>query len=155
MKKVLITGIAGFIGFHTAKRFLADGWQVTGLDNLNPYYDPQLKKDRLKALGIELSGEDDNKKITSGSLTFIKADLENREQLHALFRETPFDVVIHLAAQAGVRYSSESPEVYVSSNIQGFFHLLECCREFPPGHLVMASSSSVYGKNAPSPSGED
>lgn len=155
MKKVLITGIAGFIGFHTAKRLLAKGWQVVGIDNLNAYYDPQLKTDRLAELGIHITPENEQQKIIQGNLSFVKTDLADKEALIALFAEEKFDMVVHLAAQAGVRYSVESPDIYISSNIQGFFHLLECCRRFPVQHLLTASSSSVYGKEAPSPSAEE
>jgi len=147
--KVLVTGIAGFIGFHVAKRLLDEGYSVFGFDNINDYYDVQLKLDRLKELGIE---ENDNQWVSSNSnLKFVKADLLEKETLLNLFEIEKFDYVIHLAAQAGVRYSLEAPQKYVDSNITGFLNILECCRNYPVKHLVFASSSSVYGLNAKIP----
>jgi len=144
--KVLVTGLAGFIGFHLGKRLLDEGYEVVGYDNLNDYYDVQLKLDRLKELGIEQKNEawvSNNDK-----LKFVKADLLEKDILMALFQEEKFDYVVHLAAQAGVRYSLEAPQKYIDSNITGFLNILECCRHFPVKHLVFASSSSVYGLNA-------
>ncbi len=147
--KVLVTGIAGFIGFHVAKRLLAEGNTVVGFDNINDYYDVQLKLDRLKELGIE---EKDNQWISSNfNLTFVKADLLEKEILIDLFETLKFDYVVHLAAQAGVRYSLEAPQKYIDSNITGFLNILECCRNHPVKHLVFASSSSVYGLNSKIP----
>ncbi len=133
---ILLTGAAGFIGFHTAVRLLADGHTVVGLDNLNDYYDPQLKKDRLSLLSPE------------PGFTFRLMDLTDRQGMERLFRESPLDAVIHLAAQAGVRYSIDHPHVYIESNLTGFTHILEGCRHAKVPHLVYASSSSVYGANA-------
>lgn len=138
----LITGVAGFIGFHLALRLLEDGYRVTGLDNLNDYYDPNLKKARLKEL--ETSGN-------SANFDFRLMDLADMTALSALFRERQFDYVVNLAAQAGVRYSMQEPATYISSNLVGFANLLECCRQYPPRHFVYASSSSVYGLNAARP----
>lgn len=136
---ILLTGAAGFIGFHVAGRLLADGHSVFGIDNLNPYYDPQLKKDRLSQLEAK------------PGFTFRLLDLTDRQGMEQLFRESCFDAVIHLAAQAGVRHSIENPHVYVDSNLTGFLHILEGCRYAKVKHLVYASSSSVYGANAQMP----
>jgi len=138
-QKVLVTGAAGFIGFHLAKRLLEDGHQVVGVDNLNPYYDVSLKEARLEDLKKE------------ANFTFIKIDLAERKQLQDLFGRTGFDVVVNLAAQAGVRYSIETPHAYVDSNLVGFMNVLECCRHNAIKHLVFASSSSVYGANTAMP----
>ena len=147
--KVLVTGIAGFIGFHVAKRLLDEGYSVVGFDNINDYYDVQLKLDRLKELGVE---EKDNQwKSSKCNLNFIKRDLLEMDVLMDLFRDEKFDYVVHLAAQAGVRYSLEAPQNYVDSNITGFLNILECCRNYLVKHLVFASSSSVYGLNAKIP----
>jgi UDP-glucuronate 4-epimerase len=151
--KVLVTGIAGFIGFHVAKRLLNEGHIVVGFDNLNDYYIVQLKIDRLKELQIE---ELDNKWISGNSrLKFVKADLLEKDVLMNLFQEEHFDYVVHLAAQAGVRYSLDSPQKYIDSNITGFLNILECCRNYPVKHLVFASSSSVYGLNSKVPFSTD
>ena len=136
---VLVTGTAGFIGFHLARRLLTDGVRVVGLDNLNPYYDVTLKRNRLKQLE------------SMDGFTFAHVDLADRDALQAVFRRHPFDVVVNLAAQAGVRYSLENPYAYVDANIVGFVNLLECCRHHTSGHLVFASSSSVYGANTRMP----
>ncbi len=138
-KKVLITGVAGFIGFHLAHRLLNEGYSVVGIDNLNDYYDVNLKKDRLEQLA-PFSG-----------LEFHKIDLSRLDDLTALFQSQTIDVVINLAAQAGVRYSLENPHAYVDTNLVGFVNLLECCRHFHVKHLVFASSSSVYGANTKMP----
>jgi len=151
--KVLVTGIAGFIGFHVAKRLLNEGYSLVGFDNINDYYDVQLKLDRLKELGIE---EKKNRWISLNSnLKFVKADLLEKDVLLNLFRDEKFDYVVHLAAQAGVRYSLVSPQKYIDSNITGFLNILECCRNFPVKHLVFASSSSVYGLNSKIPFSTD
>ena len=138
-KNVLVTGAAGFIGFHLSKRLLDDGCQVTGIDNLNDYYDVSLKTARLDKL-----------KAFSG-FSFFKHDLSDRKGLETLFKNTRFDVVVNLAAQAGVRYSLENPYSYVDSNLVGFVNILECCRHNAVKHLVFASSSSVYGANTTMP----
>lgn len=152
--KVLITGVAGFIGFHLAKQMLVKGHEVVGLDNINDYYATSLKFSRLEALGIlreeaEMFGAPctTTAKDTGGKFTFLRIHLEDREALPELFREEKFDLVCNLAAQAGVRYSIENPNAYIDSNILGFINLLECCRHYPVKHLVYASSSSVYGLN--------
>ncbi len=136
--KVLITGVAGFIGSETAISFLRDGHEVTGIDNLNSYYSPALKEARLA-------------RIPKEHFEFIKCSLSDRETLLELFRKKNFDIVVNLAAQAGVRYSLENPQSYVDSNITGFLNILECARAYPPRHLVYASSSSVYGRNTETP----
>jgi UDP-glucuronate 4-epimerase len=136
---ILVTGSAGFIGYHLSEKLLARGDTVTGLDNLNDYYEVSLKEARLDQLK------------TQPAFTFIRADLQDRQALEALFTENNFDAVINLAAQAGVRYSLENPHAYIDSNVVGFTNILECCRHHKIGHLVYASSSSVYGMNASMP----
>lgn len=157
MRKVLITGAAGFIGFHTTKKMLADGYEVTGLDNLIPYYDVELKKSRLVQLGI-IPASIRNGEIEPSTLFpgfhFLKEDLANREAIAALFRNSRFDYVIHLAAQAGVRESITNPYQYIDSNINGLITILEGCRHSGVRHLVFASSSSVYGNNEKVPFAE-
>ncbi len=138
-KLVLVTGAAGFIGFHVAQRLLAQGRQVVGLDNLNSYYDVGLKKARLEALS------------QWGSFRFIKLDLADREGMRSLFAKCRFPVVVHLAAQAGVRHSLVDPAAYVDSNLTGFANILEGCRHHDCGNLIYASSSSVYGANTKMP----
>ncbi len=147
--KVLVTGIAGFIGFHVAKRLLDERYSVVGFDNINDYYDVQLKFDRLKEL--ELEAKDDKWISNNANLKFVKADLLEKETLMNLFEIEKFDYVVHLAAQAGVRYSLTEPQKYIDSNITGFLNILECCRNYPVKHLVFASSSSVYGLNSKIP----
>lgn len=136
--QLLITGVAGFIGYHLARRMLADGHQVTGLDNLNDYYSVALKKARLNNLRKHPQAE---------NFSFHELDLADARALESLFRQNEFSHVVNLAAQAGVRYSLENPQSYVNSNLVGFANLLECCRLSKPRHLVFASSSSVYGLN--------
>lgn len=148
--KILVTGTAGFIGFHTVKRLLDDGHSVTGLDSINDYYDVRLKYARLKETGIEKPEQADfqNKlSNTDGRYIFYRCQLEDKKRMEEIFASAAFDRVIHLAAQAGVRYSLENPQVYIRSNIDGFSNLLECCRSAKTKHLVYASSSSVYGLN--------
>ncbi|WP_291871484.1 NAD-dependent epimerase [Maribacter sp.] len=151
--KILVTGAAGFIGFHVSKSLLQHGHKVIGLDNINDYYDVNLKFARLKELGITKEDAEKHNVITSSQTTnknafqFIRMDLQDREALPLLFKAEKFDVVCNLAAQAGVRYSIENPETYVDSNIVGFLNILECCRNNNIKHLVYASSSSVYGLN--------
>lgn len=134
-KKILVTGGAGFIGFHFSKKLLELGCQVVGFDNLNEYYDVKLKYDRLAILQ------------EFEKFRFIKGDLADKNVLEQLFETERPDIVVNLGAQAGVRYSIENPEAYMQSNMIGFFNILECCRHYPVEHLVYASSSSVYGAN--------
>lgn len=157
--KILITGAAGFIGFHVAKQLLKKGYQVTGIDNINDYYDTDLKYSRLNELGIKRNeAEVYNKYCTSvndKNFLFVRMHIEDREELPKLFNINNFDVVCNLAAQAGVRYSIENPETYIDSNIVGFLNVLECCRHHNIKHLVYASSSSVYGLNKKIPFSTD
>ena len=141
--KILITGAAGFIGYFLSKRLLDMGCSVVGIDNLNDYYDVSLKLARLKLLQ------------PYEKFTFYKMDLADRPALDRLFADSKFDVVVNLAAQAGVRYSITNPEAYINSNIVGFFNILEACRHNPVEHLVFASSSSVYGTNKKVPYSTD
>src|SRR5688572_14874004 len=129
--KVLVTGVAGFIGMHCAQRLLARGDEVVGIDNLSPYYSVELKRDRLRQIAVR----------------FFETDIADASALENVFRDEKPEAVLHLAAQAGVRYSLENPASYVQANLVGFANLLECCRRHPPRHLVFASSSSVYGSN--------
>ncbi|MBL8349619.1 MAG: NAD-dependent epimerase [Burkholderiaceae bacterium] len=140
--KILLTGAAGFIGSHVAHRLLGRGDSVVGLDNLNAYYDPQLKRDRLQPL-TERPG-----------FSFVQMDVEDRQRMPALFERERFDRVVHLAAQAGVRHSLIDPHAYIDSNIVGFTNILEGCRHTGVQHLVYASSSSVYGGNTVMPFSE-
>lgn len=133
--KVLITGVAGFIGSHTALRLCAEGHEVVGIDNLNDYYSVDLKMARLE----RLAGH--------GNFRFLRLDITDKQALLELFAQQRFTQVIHLAAQAGVRYSLDNPDAYAQANLIGFLNLLEACRQSPPDHLVYASSSSVYGMN--------
>lgn len=134
-KKILVTGAGGFIGYHLSERLLEEGYEVIGVDNLNEYYDVNLKQHRLE-------------KIKDKELfTFIKMDISDKSALEIIFQEYKPNIVINLAAQAGVRYSIENPDVYIQSNVIGFFNILEACRHFPVEHLLYASSSSVYGSN--------
>ena len=134
-KNILVTGAAGFIGFHLAKRLLALGYHVIGVDNINEYYDVLLKKDRLKILE------------GNSNFKFFKIDLSNKKKLNQLFKEKQIHIVVNLAAQAGVRYSLDNPHSYVHSNLNGFVNILEACRHYNVEHLIYASSSSVYGAN--------
>lgn len=145
--KILLTGCAGFIGFHLTKRIVSDNHSVVGIDNLNQYYDSSLKYARLAQLGITANEFKSGERFYHDNFCFIRMDIEDKKNLDFLFAEEKFDVICHLAAQAGVRYSIENPQQYISTNIQGFFNILECCRYFNVKHLVYASSSSVYGKN--------
>jgi UDP-glucuronate 4-epimerase len=156
--KVLVTGAAGFIGFFTAKMLLEKGHQVVGLDNINDYYDINLKYSRLEQLGIDRNDAEVFNKIcksTNDHFTFVRMDLENRDELPKLFKNEGFDIVCNLGAQAGVRYSLENPETYIDSNLVGFLNILECCRHHDIKHLVYASSSSVYGLNKKIPFSTD
>ncbi len=166
---ILITGAAGFIGFHLIQALKPFGHNIVGIDNLNDYYDPQLKLDRLKALGLDKACIDQlldssalpqNDKVchperSEGSLTFQKLDLADREGVAQLFNDHKFDIVVNLGAQAGVRYSIENPHAYVDSNLVGFVNILEGCRHSKVKHLVYASSSSVYGMNIKQPFSTD
>jgi UDP-glucuronate 4-epimerase len=134
-KNILVTGAAGFIGFHLAKRLLALGYHVIGVDNINEYYDVLLKKDRLKILE------------GNSNFKFFKIDLSNNKKLNQLFKEKQIHIIVNLAAQAGVRYSLDNPHSYVRSNLNGFVNILEACRHYHVEHLIYASSSSVYGAN--------
>ena len=148
--KALVTGAAGFIGFHLCNRLSKMDYDIVGVDNINSYYSPMLKHRRLEFLGFDLNGIEEGgilKSKTAGNLRFIKKELEQKEQLDILFEKEKFDYVIHLAAQAGVRYSLKSPFSYIKSNILGFMSILEACRKYPVKHLIYASSSSVYGLN--------
>ena len=150
--KILVTGAAGFIGSYVAKKLVANGHKVVGLDNVNDYYDVELKYARLRELGIsrenaEKFGLLSNSTTQPDSFWFIRLNLEDREALPLLFKDQNFDAVCNLAAQAGVRYSLENPEAYIDSNVVGFLNILECCRHHHIKHLVYASSSSVYGLN--------
>ena len=140
--KVLITGAAGFIGMHVAERLLARGDEVVGIDNLNDYYDPALKQARLARLSPQ------------PGFRFQRLDVADRAGVEALFAAERFDRVVHLAAQAGVRYSITHPHAYGESNLSGFLNILEACRQHPVAHLVYASSSSVYGGNTKMPFSE-
>ena len=135
MKKILVTGVAGFIGAYLAKRLLLEGYYVVGIDNLNDYYDVKIKEERL------------NWFKDNSSFKFYKMDICDEEHLIELFDSEQFDIVVNLAAQAGVRYSIDNPKVYMQSNVMGFFNILECCRQYKVKHLIYASSSSVYGAN--------
>lgn len=153
--KILVTGAAGFIGYHLCLDLIKQGHTVIGLDNINSYYDVNLKYARLHNLGIEngaeLSINKASNSINFSLFTFYKSDITDREFLDELFREQQFDVVCNLAAQAGVRYSLENPFEYINSNILGFTVILECCRHHKVTKLVYASSSSVYGQNSEIP----
>ena len=149
--KILVTGAAGFIGFFVSKSLVEKGHEVVGLDNINDYYDVNLKYARLNELGIARDDAEQFNVLTestsNATFSFIRLALEDRENLPKLFKAQNFDVVCNLAAQAGVRYSLENPEAYVDSNLVGFLNILECCRNYKIKHLVYASSSSVYGLN--------
>lgn len=170
--KVLVTGSAGFIGFFLAQRLLKEGFEVVGIDNINDYYDVNLKYARLAETGIYSPEEQIHKggenrvyapisfhqeitSVTNLNYRFIRMNLEDKAELNALFEKEKFDYVVNLAAQAGVRYSLENPDAYVQSNIVGFLNILEACRHNPVKHLVYASSSSVYGANSKVPFSED
>jgi UDP-glucuronate 4-epimerase len=154
MSKVLITGVAGFIGFHLANKLIDEGYEVIGIDNINDYYDVNLKLARLKELDITSTDFQENKEY-SGKITFVKLDLQDLEGMKSLFKKYEFSYVVNLAAQAGVRYSLINPHSYVDNNITGFLNVLECCRAYPVKHLVFASSSSVYGLSEQVPFQED
>ena len=155
--KILVTGSAGFIGFHTAIALAKAGHEVVGLDNINDYYDVRLKFARGEESGFSRSGMESGRSVSSTKYpgySFIKADISDMNAVASLFEEHRFDVVCNLAAQAGVRYSIENPHAYIKSNIDGFLNILEACRRFPVKQLVYASSSSVYGLNEKVPFSE-
>lgn len=137
--KILVTGSLGFIGFHVSRRLLEEGHKVIGIDNLNSYYDQNLKKDRLQLL------------YEFHEFQFYKEDIVNSAIVDKIFQNNSHTTVIHLAAQAGVRYSLENPRAYIDSNIIGFLNILESCKDYPVNHLIYASSSSVYGANTKLP----
>lgn len=162
MTKILITGTAGFIGFHLVKKLIGENFDIMGIDNINNYYDTNLKYARLAETGILASnkknenGSQNFGEINSGEIIkssiysnyrFRRIDVQDKKVLFDLFASESFDYVIHLAAQAGVRHSIENPDLYIQSNIIGFFNILEACRKFPVNKLLYASSSSVYGNN--------
>ncbi|HZK94680.1 MAG TPA: NAD-dependent epimerase [Prolixibacteraceae bacterium] len=152
--KILVTGTAGFIGFHLAKTLLERGDEVVGIDNINDYYEVELKYSRLAETGINRDTITYNHSVQSSiypSYQFVKLDLADHNNLKQLFTEQKFYKVINLAAQAGVRYSLENPQAYIDANITGFLNILECCRYNQIKHLVYASSSSVYGNNSKMP----
>ncbi|QBZ97871.1 NAD-dependent epimerase/dehydratase family protein [Flavobacterium sangjuense] len=154
--KILVTGAAGFIGMHTAAKMAADGHRVIGLDNINSYYETQLKFDRLLQLGIEKEDIRYNSKVSGlPNFEFIELDIQDAGNLNTLFARENFDCIIHLAAQAGVRYSITNPRDYIDNNIIGFFNILEACRQFSINHLIFASSSSVYGNSDDVPFSEN
>lgn len=155
--KILVTGAAGFIGFHTVKHFAEKGNRVVGIDNINNYYDVELKYARLAETGIRKELIQNHKSVQSTvtpNYRFIKADLQDKVFIDKLFADEHFDVVCHLAAQAGVRHSIDNPYAYINSNIVGFMNILEACRFYPVKHLLYASSSSVYGLNKKVPYSE-
>ena len=157
-KKILVTGAAGFIGMHTTNKLLELGARVVGLDNLNSYYSVALKHGRLAELGVPNDTFTDGELVKSHlhpNFRFVKTDLENTECIMRIFKSEMFDYVVHLAAQAGVRYSIENPQAYINSNIHGFLNIIEACRTYHVNHLVYASSSSVYGLNAQAPFNEE
>jgi len=149
--KILVTGAAGFIGFHTCLKLVKHGHVVYGIDNINDYYDPKLKYDRLNELGFyETETKIFNKEVLSNKFKFLRfsrIDLVDEKSVIKLFEKERFEVVCNLAAQAGVRYSIKNPKKYIDSNIVGFFNILEACRNYNVKHLVYASSSSVYGES--------
>jgi UDP-glucuronate 4-epimerase len=154
--KILITGAAGFIGMHAVSKFASLGHEVTGLDNINAYYETDLKYARLKQLGINRDDLEYNKKVRGNqNILFVLLDIQDAGNLNSLFATQKFDIVVHLAAQAGVRYSITNPRDYIDSNIIGFYNILEACRNFPVKHLVFASSSSVYGNTDSIPFSEN
>jgi UDP-glucuronate 4-epimerase len=150
--KILVTGAAGFIGMNLIQRLISEGHVVIGVDNINSYYEQDLKYSRLELLGVLRDNITNNTKVISNSFfSFIQLDITDSDALNKLFEQEKFDVVINLAAQAGVRYSITNPKAYIDSNITGFYNILESCRAFPVKHLLYASSSSVYGNSVEIP----
>lgn len=154
-KMILVTGAAGFIGFHFIKRVLKEGYSVLGLDNINSYYSPKLKLDRLRQLGIHAESIGFLTPIVHENFTFVKGHLESDDTWHLLVKDFEVETVVNLAAQAGVRYSLENAQSYISSNIMGFMKVLEFCREKDIKELIYASSSSVYGMSSEQPFSEN
>lgn len=155
--KILLTGAAGFIGAAVIKKLLENNYEVVGIDNINDYYDPKLKLDRLKNLGINEKAKEWGIPVKSnkwGNFIFLRLDITHNDYISALFKEEKFDIVVHLAAQPGVRYSITHPKMYLKNNIDGFLNVLEGCRVNNIKHLVFASSSSVYGLNGKTPFSE-
>jgi len=158
MKKILITGTAGFIGFHLVNRLAGENYNIVGIDNINDYYDVNLKYARLNETGINKDKIEYGKYVKSEKYDnhgFIRLDLTDTKNIFELFKNERFDYVFNLAAQAGVRYSLKNPITYIDSNIYGFLNILEACRHYPVKHLFYASSSSVYGGNTKIPFSED
>lgn len=156
--RVLVTGAAGFIGSYLCRRLIGSGDVIVGFDNVNSYYDPGIKLDRLRMLARAAGGDVDVADVEgfeTGVFRFVRGDLADADAVEALFADGSFDVVVNLAAQAGVRYSIENPRAYIDSNLVGFFNVLEACRNHPVKHLVYASSSSIYGGNEKVPFSED
>lgn len=157
--KILVTGAAGFIGYHLVERLIKSGHEIVGLDNINDYYDINLKYDRLEDSGIKRNLIPENgqlsKSLKYSNYRFTKMDITDLIKIERLFEEEKFNQVVHLAAQAGVRYSLENPHAYVQSNLVGFVNLLECCRNYKIEHFLYASSSSVYGTNSKVPFSEN
>lgn len=155
--KILVTGAAGFIGFHLTLKLAKLGFEVIGIDSINDYYDVQLKYARLKQAGINAEGKNfkSSESVIYGNYKFFKISLEAKDEIEQLFESERFDVVINLAAQAGVRYSLENPHAYAESNLMGFLNILEGCRSNKVKHLIYASSSSVYGLNSSLPFSEE
>jgi UDP-glucuronate 4-epimerase len=156
--KILVTGAAGFIGYHLVKKLSQQGYDVIGIDSINDYYDVGLKYDRLGDLGIDKKLIQDDNPLQSSlfaNFKFVRSDMANATSLSNIFKTEHFDIVINLAAQAGVRYSITNPQAYINSNIIGFYNLLECVRNNNIQHLIYASSSSVYGINPDVPFKED
>ena len=145
--KIFVTGAAGFIGFHLCKRLIDEGIFTIGYDNFNPYYNPKLKESRYKELLNKIKDD-------SNYFELINGDIQDYEKLKNIFKNHKFDIVVNLAAQAGVRYSLDNPSAYIQSNLVGFGNILECCRNFEIKHLIFASSSSVYGGNSKLPFSE-
>ena len=156
--KVLVTGAAGFIGYYLCKKLLDDGFEVVGIDNLNNYYDVKLKYERLKLMGVDSSSVIEGQYVNSNiyeNYKFKRIDISDKNAVNCLFVDNGFDIVCNLAAQAGVRYSIENPDVYIQSNIIGFMNILEACRYNPIKHFVFISSSSIYGANVKLPYSEN
>lgn len=154
MKKILVTGAIGFIGYHLTKKLIDENYEVVGIDNINDYYDTALKYNKLPSLGINDKLIEPNKEYVSkthANFRFFKIDIRDRQNIEKLFQNEKFDIVCHLAAQAGVKYSIENPHTYVENNVTGFINILDACRQSNVKHFLFASSSSVYGnrKNAP------
>ena len=159
MNKILITGVAGFVGYHLSQRLLKEGYQICGIDNLNDYYDPSLKRSRLSQLGITTTYKPVAELVEASTFDlptfdFRQLDLQDNDGLNKVFADFQPDIVINLAAQAGVRYSLENPRSYIESNLDGFFNILEASRQHGVQNFIYASSSSVYGNNEKSPFAE-